>query len=98
MTLTRKQQRVAFNLIVSSIIAVVFGLFGLVCWALASSLAQPPASAQPNVHTVNTQRYEKISLGNDDGTVDHFCLGTTGLWYGPNSGDFAVVAGDPLCR
>lgn len=85
MTLTRKQKNVLLNIISGVLVATVIGLL---CYAAAT----------PGTRTVNVQRYEKINLGNDDGTVDHFCLGTTGIWMGPNSSDFAVLAGDPQCR
>jgi hypothetical protein len=93
-TLTKKQKSAAATAILFSGAACLLSVLG---WVIVTVLQQP-AQAQPHVTTVNAQRYERISLGNDDGTVDHFCLGTTGVWYGPNSSDFTVQAGDPLCR
>lgn len=93
MTLTRKQKNVAFNAI---LISIVLCVLGVLCYVIVTTVDQP-AAADPNIRTVNAQRYEQVSLGND-GNVAHFCLGTTGIWYGPNSGDFAVEAGDPQCR
>lgn len=94
MTLTKRQKTAAFHAVLVSIVVCVIGAL---CFTVVNIMTQP-AAAQPDIRTVNTQRYEQVHLGNNDGTVDHFCLGTTGIWYGPNNGDFAVEAGDPQCR
>lgn len=94
MNLTKKQKNVMVFVMLTSVAVCVIGAL---CFTIVNVMTRP-AAAQPDIRTVNTQRYEQVSLGNNDGTVDHFCLGTTGIWYGPNNGDFAVEAGDPQCR
>jgi hypothetical protein len=90
---TRKQRSVALNAILVSIVACVLGALG---YMIVTALQQP-AQAQPNIPIVNTRGYEQVKTVND-GIIDHYCLGTTGIWFGSNSQQFAVEAGDPQCR
>jgi uncharacterized membrane protein YagU involved in acid resistance len=96
MNLTKKQKKDLGNTAFFTVVAAV--LVGLVIWGTVTLLSSPAKAVNtPPVPQVNASRFEQINTSNDN-TTDHYCLGKEGFFFGPNSGDFAVIKDDPLCH
>lgn len=101
-SLTRNQK---FNVKVTVVASVVVALVGFICFLAVNALSSNNAAATntPPVHQVNMSHYTVVNPGsnnpNGDPSVDHFCSGSTGLWYEQSSPyAFQVLGNDPLCR
>lgn len=98
MSLTGKQKRNLGHLLFWLLVVCMIGAgaFGIASIATGSQPAAATPKAPP-VPQVNAQHYEQINTANDN-TVDHYCVGSDGMWFGYYSGQFAVMKDDPLCR
>lgn len=95
MTLTRNQSRNVWVTILSS---VVVCLIGVLVWLVVTWPGDAAAAPSVPVPQLNAKQYENINTGND-GSVDHYCVGSTGMWYEQqNPYTFTVEGNDPLCR
>jgi hypothetical protein len=97
-TLTRHQKRNLQNLGIIALCVCIAGavVFGLVL--LFSSLGSTQATVNPPAPPqVNARNFEQINTANDE-TVDHYCVGKDGLFFGQSTGDFSVAVNDPLCK
>lgn len=98
MALSKKQKG---NLGLTALISGAMILVGVMIWVCVLAMQQDSVSAaqtkQQQPPQVGTSRYEQINTFHD-GTVDHYCLGGEGFYFGAGAGDFAVIPNDPGCK
>jgi hypothetical protein len=97
MSLTKRQKT---NLWITALWCGIAGVLGTLIFVLVGVLSTPTAAAvvkTPSIPSVNASRFEQIHTGDNEGTVDHFCVGHDGLFFGQYTGEFSVIRDDPLC-